>query len=244
GETTATVNGVKTPMDVQDGKVVDTKALLLKDRTYVPLRFVAEALGATIDYQRGLKVNIIDIKTPNPDTTPEKLPFPEPYIITVFYPQTRGAYGNWFRIELRNVEEYKDLGLNVTTKLIGGDPDWLVYKKDDFTTAKKGDYVIIDNIEKYSNRTYDDLRSARDLYRFDINVRSLKLNSTKDERVALPKEGDILVFQIDFTANGYTKTYFHKVRIREDVKDLFAEDGNMNFIPWDEWAYSAQKNKK
>lgn len=222
-------------MDVQDGKVVDTKALLLKDRTYVPLRFVAEALGATIDYQRGLKVNIIDIKTPNPDTTPEKLPFPEPNIITVFYPQTRGAYGNWFRIELRNVEEYKDLGLNVTTKLIGGDPDWLVYKVDDFTTAKKGDYIIVDNIKKYSNRTYDDLRSARDLYRFDINVRSLKLNSTKDEIVAFPKEGDILVFQIDFTANGYTKTYFHKVRIREDVKDLFAEDGNMNFIPWDEW---------
>lgn len=92
--------------------------------TAVPLRFVAGALGATIDYQRGVKVNIVDIKTPNQTTTSEKLPFPEPNIITVFYAQTRGYGGSWFRIELRNLEEYKDLGLKVTTKLVGENPDW------------------------------------------------------------------------------------------------------------------------
>lgn len=244
GDTMATVNGKKVPMDIQDGKVVDTKAVLLKDRTYVPLRFVSETLGATIEYKRGVNVNIIDIKTPNPDTTPEELPFPEPEIITVFPPQIRGTYGSWFRIELRNLEEYKDMGINVTAKMIGGNPDWVKFKVDDFTTAKKGDYVIFDNVKWHTNQDYEQLDSQiRAIFIFDVNSRSIKIDSTTNEKVVLPKEGDILVFQIDFTANNHTKTYIHKVRIREDVDKLFAEDAEMNLIPWDDWAYSAKKNK-
>lgn len=236
GDTTANVNGKKVPMDVQDGKVVDTKAVLLKDRTYVPLRFVSETLGATIEYQRGVNVNIIDIKTPNPDTTPEELPFPEPEIITVFPPQTRGTYGSWFRIELTNFEEYKDLGLNVTAKMIGGNPDWVKFKVDDILTAKKGDYINFDVTKRHTNQDYQKLHSQRGaVFIFDANSRSIKIDSTTNEKVVLPKEGDILVFQIDFTANNYTKTYIHKVRIREDVDKLFAEDAEMNLIPFDEW---------
>lgn len=236
GDTTATVNGKNVPMDVQDGKVVDTKAVLLKDRTYVPLRFVSETLGATIEYKRGVNVNIIDIKTPNPDTTPEELPFPEPKFITVFPPQTRGTYGSWFRIELTNFEEYKDLGINVTAKMIGGNPDWVKFKVDDFTTAKEGDYVIFDNVKWHTNQDYKRIYSQRGaVFIFDANSRSIKIDSTTNEKVVLPKEGDVLVFQIDFTANNHTKTYIHKVRIREDVDKLFAEDAEMNLIPFDEW---------
>lgn len=64
GKTTALVNGVKTPIDVQDGKPVNTKSILINDRTYVPLRFVTEALGGEIKYERKNDgTHIIDIIT-------------------------------------------------------------------------------------------------------------------------------------------------------------------------------------
>ena len=56
GKNTAEVNGKTVPIDIQDGKPVDTKAVLLpaegSHRTYVPLRFISEATGATVEYER------------------------------------------------------------------------------------------------------------------------------------------------------------------------------------------------
>jgi hypothetical protein len=67
GENMATVNGKKVPIDVQDGKVVDTKAMFLQakgsHRTYVPLRFVSETMGAEVKYERKNKINYIYINT-------------------------------------------------------------------------------------------------------------------------------------------------------------------------------------
>ena len=63
GSTTALVNGKTVNIDEQDGKPVETKAMLIGDRTYVPLRFVSEALGGTIEYEMRNGVHIIDIFT-------------------------------------------------------------------------------------------------------------------------------------------------------------------------------------
>lgn len=51
GESTALVNGIRKPIDVRDGKVVDTKALSKNGRTYVPVRFIAEAMDEEVDYR-------------------------------------------------------------------------------------------------------------------------------------------------------------------------------------------------
>lgn len=48
GKTTAKVNGEERAIDVQDGKAVNTKVIVHNGRTYVPLRFIVEALGAEI----------------------------------------------------------------------------------------------------------------------------------------------------------------------------------------------------
>ncbi len=67
GENVAFVNGKKVPIDVQDGKPVDTKAMLVpvkgSSRTYVPLRFISEAMGAEVKYERKDGVNYIEINT-------------------------------------------------------------------------------------------------------------------------------------------------------------------------------------
>lgn len=67
GKNTAIVNGKMVPIDVQDGKPVDTKAMLVpakgSHRTYVPLRFVSETMGADVKYERKNGVNYIEINT-------------------------------------------------------------------------------------------------------------------------------------------------------------------------------------
>lgn len=51
GKSTAKVNGQQRAIDIQDGKAVNTKVIVHNGRTYVPLRFVVEALGAEIKYE-------------------------------------------------------------------------------------------------------------------------------------------------------------------------------------------------
>ena len=57
GENTALVNGKRVHMDKdEDGTIHNTQAMLIpakgSSRTYVPLRFIAEAMGAKVDYKR------------------------------------------------------------------------------------------------------------------------------------------------------------------------------------------------
>lgn len=56
GDSTALVNGERVPMDVREDSngnkvAVDTKAQIIGTRTYVPLRFVSEAMGRTVDWK-------------------------------------------------------------------------------------------------------------------------------------------------------------------------------------------------
>lgn len=75
GDNTALVNGKKVPMDVREdangNKVaVDTKAQLIGGRTYVPLRFISETMGATVDWKIEGKVMFIYITRPGGEVIP------------------------------------------------------------------------------------------------------------------------------------------------------------------------------
>lgn len=53
GSNKALVNGKEVSIDIrEDGKVADTKAVIIKERTYVPLRFISENMGAKVDWER------------------------------------------------------------------------------------------------------------------------------------------------------------------------------------------------
>ena len=52
GSSVALVDGIKTKIDPNDGKVVP---IIINGRTYLPLRFIAEHLGATVDWDGATK---------------------------------------------------------------------------------------------------------------------------------------------------------------------------------------------
>lgn len=71
GKNTAIVNGKTVPIDVQDGKPVDTKATLVpvkgSKRTYVPLRFISETMGAEVLYEKKNSIHHISINIDKKD---------------------------------------------------------------------------------------------------------------------------------------------------------------------------------
>ena len=76
GDSTALINGKRVPIDTREdanGKVVqvDTKARLINSRTYVPIRFITENFGGTVDWKiqgKTLYVYIVrgESSTPTP----------------------------------------------------------------------------------------------------------------------------------------------------------------------------------
>jgi hypothetical protein len=61
GKSSALVNGKSTPIDSTNPKVVP---LILNSRTMLPLRFIAETLGADVQWEESTKT--ITITYPNP----------------------------------------------------------------------------------------------------------------------------------------------------------------------------------
>lgn len=76
GNALAKVNGKQVAIDVQNGVAVDTKAMLLKvngeanPRTYVPLRFLSETMGAQIGYENVNGIHSVSINTDGIPATP------------------------------------------------------------------------------------------------------------------------------------------------------------------------------
>ena len=62
-KSTALVNGKEVHIDIQNGQPVDTKAILLGSRTYVPIRFISEALGAKVGFEWKDGIHYISINT-------------------------------------------------------------------------------------------------------------------------------------------------------------------------------------
>jgi hypothetical protein len=52
GKNTAIKNGKEIYIDTQNGAPVDTKSVNLSGRVYVPIRFITEAMGGTVGYNR------------------------------------------------------------------------------------------------------------------------------------------------------------------------------------------------
>lgn len=78
GNSYAHVNGKKVPMDIKDGKAMNTKAYLRKvkgsSRTMVPLRFISEAFGAKVRYDRANGEHVINITTKGSPELPPIIP--------------------------------------------------------------------------------------------------------------------------------------------------------------------------
>ena len=72
-------------------KAMDTKAIIKEDRTYVPIRYVAEELGATVGWDASTRTVIITtVKDVEPTPTPVKKPSATP---------TKDPVTGWITVE-------------------------------------------------------------------------------------------------------------------------------------------------
>lgn len=90
-------------------KTLDQPAVIVEDRTFVPLRFVSEAFGATVDWDENSKTVSISLPMPQPGA------FIEPEI-KVVYPG--GDYDPfYFAIVLTNNEMYQPKQFEIRTHI-------------------------------------------------------------------------------------------------------------------------------
>lgn len=73
GDSTALINGKRVPIDTREdanGNIVqvDTKARLINSRTYVPIRFITENFGGTVDWK--IQEKTLYVYIVRPGTTP------------------------------------------------------------------------------------------------------------------------------------------------------------------------------
>lgn len=83
GSSRAIVNGVEVVMDMQNGIIANTKAVINNNRTYVPIRFITESMGGEIEYEKQSNMHKINIRNngqltivPTPAPKPEFKPEP------------------------------------------------------------------------------------------------------------------------------------------------------------------------
>ncbi len=113
GETTALVNGKRVPMDTREdenGKSVpvDTKAQLVGSRTYVPIRFISENMGATVDWK--IEGKTLYVYIVRPGTTPTT-----PNVGTI--PGTADYSENGYIENIKKISEF--FGKDLDTRMGG-----------------------------------------------------------------------------------------------------------------------------
>ncbi|MBU5257483.1 copper amine oxidase N-terminal domain-containing protein [Tissierella praeacuta] len=114
GDSTALINGKRVPIDTREdanGKVVqvDTKARLINSRTYVPIRFITENFGGTVDWK--IQGKTLYVYIVRPGTTPTT-----PNVGTI--PGTADYSENGYIENIKKVGEFfgKDLDKNIGGK--------------------------------------------------------------------------------------------------------------------------------
>ena len=93
-------------------KAMDTKAIIKEDRTYVPIRYVAEELGATVGWDASTRTVIITtVKDVEPTPTPVKKPSATP---------TKDPVTGWIHIRenIQDVEYSMSIHWTVDNELL------------------------------------------------------------------------------------------------------------------------------
>lgn len=139
-QVTAVINSIKIKID---GKVVNTddKPITLNNRTYLPVRPIAENLGASVEFDA--KTNTVEIKSKGYSVT--KAPKSTPDGITNITEHQGEYYINFIYVRNKISEKGYTLEKNISTQ------KWFI---------KKDDIIILDNINMssptgYSCVTYD-----------------------------------------------------------------------------------------
>lgn len=124
-------------------RAMDTKALILKDRTYLPIRFVVEALGGTVSWdQSTLTVNIQNPSYPYKQTAPGT-------------EQTPGAYNAYQNALL--IGDSRTQGIQLAAGITGADffceNSLSLRKVMSGGRVSNGTYTITEETDEFGNVT-------------------------------------------------------------------------------------------
>lgn len=136
-QVTAIINNIKIKID---GKVVttDDKPITLNNRTYLPVRPVAENLGASVDFDT--KSNTVEIKSKGYSVTNAPKSTPDGITNITEY------QGEYYISRLHVKNKIKEKGYSMELK-----PSNLKY------VIKKGDAIILDDLETSSPNGYESI---------------------------------------------------------------------------------------
>lgn len=199
-EAKASVNGKEIYIDTKDGKpVLESKAFLYKDRTYLPLRFISEAFGAKVDYERKNGTHYITINTKTDGKVSEN--FIEPEFNIIQYDEF-GPDGVFYEIIVDNYRDY--LGTDAKFSTVKTSHKHLNhYLSPDIFVKGKWDEANREN--DYKNRIPREDSYYFTIYKFSKSVNQLDIETKKVQ--PLPKIGEIMKVRVTLTMNGESKDY-------------------------------------
>ena len=199
-EAKALVHGKEIYIDTKDGKpVLESKAFLYKDRTYLPLRFISEAFGAKVDYERKNGTHYITINTKANGEVSEN--FIEPEFNIIQY-DSSGPDGVFFEIIVDNYKEYLGTDAKFSTVKTSHKHYDHFLLPDIFV---KGKWNEINTENDYKNRIPSKDSIYFTIYKFWKTQNHLDIETKKVQ--SLPKIGEIMKVRVTLTMNGESKDY-------------------------------------
>jgi hypothetical protein len=199
-EAKALVNGKEIYIDTKDGKpVLESKAFLYKDRTYLPLRFISEAFGAKVDYERKNGTHYITINTKANGEVSEN--FIEPEFNIIQY-DSSGPDGVFFEIIVDNYKEYLGTDAKFSTVKTSHKHYDHYLSPDIFV---KGKWNEMNKENWYANRVPCKDSIYFTIYEFLKTENQLDIETKKVQ--SLPKIGEIMKVRVTLTMNGESKDY-------------------------------------
>ena len=199
-EAKALVNDKEIYIDTKDGKpVLESKAFLYKDRTYLPLRFISEAFGAKVDYERKNGTHYITINTKANGEVSEN--FIEPEFKIIQYDEF-GPDGVFYEIRVDNYKDYLGTDAKFSTVKTSHKHYDHYLSPDIFV---KGKWNEMNKENWYANRVPRKDSIYFTIYEFLKTENQLDIETKKVQ--SLPKIGEIMKVRVTLTMNEESKDY-------------------------------------
>ena len=222
GKSTAIVNGKSVPIDRDEktGEPVDTKAELVGSRTYVPLRFITEAMGGKVEYEWKNGNHYIDIITGKDVEKPEK-PKEESKVITPVFkivPHNK-AGSNDFIIYLHNFMDYKGTDATFSPELISH-PQYNRYRYRNPFNWDEWEIADVVAVHKDKKPNYNSPMFR--LYSFGVSGYTYDIETGKP--LTPPPEGTKMTVKVTVKVNGEEKAYTVDI-IRRGFTESYIVEG-------------------
>lgn len=188
----AVINNKKVPLGVKaDGSWEKTSVKIKDDRTYVPLRFIAEAMNEKVDYKIDKNFHYINISSTGKQANQkgEKLVRDRIEIKQKNFPKD---YLQGFELEIDPIKNKDLVGVPYQIELIS--PNYTNLEMQD-VFENKGYIPVGDKFAKVTDET---INPQGFIHSVTADVFKLYRDAKTKKPIAIPKSGDVFRYKITF----------------------------------------------